>query len=80
MKQLTVEFAVAVREAVVYVTQTHGTSGYPELTFTKPPFTFTLRLGQAEDGPCWYCPSLYGMRLMRLVHLEQARCAAKEIT
>lgn len=62
-------FAVQVRKAIVHATQTHGTSGYPEIEYTEPPFL--LRLAQAEDGSCWYCPFLFGIQLTHL--LKQAR-------
>ena len=70
------EFAVKVRHAVVKATQS-GTAGYPETVVDG----IRLRLGQchsrsingmsAPDGPAWYCPGLYGMRLVHL--LESAR-------
>lgn len=68
-------FAVSVRRAVVEVTQTYGTSGYPKLTYEEPPFV--LRLGMDEEGPCWYCPFLFGTQLVRL--LAQARGKGTDI-
>lgn len=69
------KFAVQVQRAVVQATQAHGTGGYPEIELTEPPFL--LRLAQAEDSPCWYCPYLYGMQLVHL--LESARTKGANI-
>lgn len=60
-------FACGVRRAIVKITQEEGCTGLPEAVVDG----IELQLGQSEDGPCWYCPELYGIELVEL--LQSAR-------
>ncbi len=85
------EFAVRVRRAVVKATQ-NGTTGYPETVVDginlrlgqcrRPPVHLLYDLrglagAGVSAGIAWYCPQLYGMRLVRL--LESARAKGTHI-